>query len=170
MTILFEITEKLSDLVNEIMNSPKWITIVREQINGKSTVVIRDKEYDSEAIIEIHEHDLHIKTAWSRYTYHIYESNEKTWCEYNGAYRGLLEQKLLPTITPKESLLDSEVLESSLYKGERKQLREYAIDNLKHKKQQCEYYSEGQKGEAGFDHPKRVYDEFIKEDYVAPQL
>ena len=90
------------------------------------------------------------------------------WCEYNGAYRGLLEQKLLPSITPKESLLDSEVLDSSLYGHEKKKLREYAEDNLKLKKFRRENFNENRTGVAPFDHPKKVYDEFIKEDYIAP--
>ena len=88
------------------------------------------------------------------------------WCEYNGAYRGLLEQVLLPTITPKESLLDSDVTESSLYGREHKKLREYAEDNLKLKQFRRENFNEQRNGTAAFDHPKRVYDEFIKEDYV----
>ena len=90
------------------------------------------------------------------------------WCEYNGAYRGLLEQNLLPSITPKESLLESEVLSSSLYGQEKRKLREYAEDNLKLKKFRRENFNEDRTGVAPFDHPKRVYDEFIKEDYVVP--
>ena len=46
-----------------------------------------------------------IKTAWSRYTYRLFVLGDCVWCEYNGAYRGLLEQKLLPSITHKLSLL-----------------------------------------------------------------
>ena len=93
-------------------------------------------------------------------------ANDLVWCEYNGAYRGLLEQVLLPTITPKESLLDSDVTESSLYGREHKKLREYAEDNLKLKQFRRENFNEQRNGTAAFDHPKRVYDEFIKEDYV----
>ena len=73
---------------------------------------------------------------------------------------------LLPTITPKESLLDSDVTESSLYGREHKKLREYAEDNLKLKQFRRENFNEQRNGTAAFDNPKRVYDEFIKEDYV----
>ena len=73
---------------------------------------------------------------------------------------------LLPTITPKESLLDSEVTESSLYGREHKKLREYAEGNLKLKQFRRENFDEQRNGTAALDHPKRVYDEFIKEDYV----
>lgn len=120
----------------------------------------------SEATIEIYAKEIAIKTAWSKYTYRIFAVQDVVWCEYNGAYRGLLEQVLLPTITPKESLLDSEVIESSLYGRTPKKLREYAEDNVKLKQFRRENFNEQRNGTAPFDHPKRVYDEFIKEDYI----
>ena len=45
-------------------------------------------------------------------------------------------------------------------------MREYAEDNLKLKQFRRENFNEQRNGTAAFDHPKRVYDEFIKEDYV----
>ena len=45
-------------------------------------------------------------------------------------------------------------------------MREYAEDNLKLKQFRRENFNEQKNGTAPFDHPKRVYDEFIKEDYV----
>ncbi len=71
--------------------------------------------------------------------------------------------RLLP---PKESLLNSDVTESSLYGNEPKKLREYAEDNLKLKQFRRDNFNEQKNGTAPFDHPKRVYDEFIKEDYI----
>ena len=124
--------------------------------------------YASEATVEIYAREITIKTAWSNYTYRLFVLGNNVWCEYNGAYRGLLEQNLLPSITPKESLLESEVLSSSLYGQEKRKLREYAEDNLKLKKFRRENFNEDRTGVAPFDHPKRVYDEFIKEDYVVP--
>ena len=115
MRIQFEIKEKLPEIIEEIMNSGKWQTSVKEELSGRTTVVIRDQAYGSEATIEIYAKSIEIKTAWSKYSYRIFVANDIVWCEYNGAYRGLLEQVLLPTITPKESLLDSDVTESSLY-------------------------------------------------------
>jgi len=53
-----------------------------------------------------------------------------------------------------------------LYGREHKKLREYAEDNLKLKQFRRENFNEQRNGTAAFDHPKRVYDEFIKEDYV----
>ena len=131
-------------------------------------VVIRDPNYNSEATVEIDAREITIKTAWSNYTYRLFVLGDNVWCEYNGAYRGLLEQNLLPTITPREGLLESEVLDSSLYGSEKRKLREYAEDNLKLKKFRRENFNEDRTGVAHFDHPKRVYDEFIKEDYVVP--
>lgn len=168
MRIQFEIREKLSEVISEILNSERWATIVKEDISGRKSVVIRDRSYDSEASIEIYAREVSIKTAWSSYSYRLFVVGDNVWCEYNGAYRGLLEQQLLPTITPKESLLDSEVLDSSLYGREKRKLREYAEDNMKLKKFRRENFNENRTGVAPFDHPKKVYDEFIKEDYVAP--
>lgn len=168
MRIQFEIKENLSAIVNEILNSERWVTVVKEDLSGRKLVVIRDQNYDSEASIEIYASEITIKTAWSSYTYRLFMMGNAVWCEYNGAYRGLLEQKLLPSITPKESLLDSEVLDSSLYGSERRKLREYAEDNVKLKKFRRENFNENRNGIAPFDHPKKVYDEFIKEDYIAP--
>ncbi len=168
MRIQFEIKENLSEIVHEILNSERWVTVVKEDLSGRKLVVIRDRNYDSEASVEIYTSEIAIKTAWSSYTYRLFMMGNNVWCEYNGAYRGLLEQKLLPSITPKESLLDSEVLDSSLYGSERRKLREYAEDNVKLKKFRRENFNEDRSGIAPFDHPRRVYDEFIKEDYISP--
>ncbi len=166
MRIQFEIREKLPEIIEEILHSDRWTTFVKEEIVGKKLVIIRDHSYASEATIEIYSREISIKTAWSNYTYRVFMLGDEVWCEYNGAYRGLLEQQLLPTITPREGLLESEVLNSSLYGQEKKKLREYAEDNLKLKKFRRENFNENRSGVASFDHPKRVYDEFIKEDYV----
>ena len=153
MRIQFEIKEKLPDIIGEILNSEKWMTLIKEDISGRKLVVIRDQAFDSEATVEIYSREVTIKTAWSRYTYRLFVLGDCVWCEY---------------ITPKESLLDSEVLDSSLYGHEKKKLREYAEDNLKLKKFRRENFNENRTGVAPFDHPKKVYDEFIKEDYIAP--
>lgn len=168
MRIQFEIRESLPGIIEEIMNSPRWVTSVKEEIAGRTTVVIRDREYNSEATIEIYSKELYIRTAWSKYVYHIFLAQGIVWCEYDGAYRGLLEQVLLPTLTPKYNLLDAEVIESSLYGREHKKLREYAVDNVKLKQFRREHFDETRNGTASFDHPRRVYDEFIKEDYIPP--
>lgn len=167
MRIQFEIKEKLSDIVDEILQCDRWTTVIKEELSGRKVVVIRDRDYDSEASVEIYAREINIKTAWSSYTYRLFTIGDCVWCEYNGAYRGLLEQKLLPSITPKESLLDSEVLDSSLYGREKKKLREYAEDNVKLKQFRRQNFNEDRIGVAPFDHPKKVYDEFIKEDYIS---
>ncbi len=95
MRIQFEIKEKLPEIIEEIMHSGKWQTSVKEELSGRTTVVIRDQAYGSEATIEIYATSIEIKTAWSKYSYRIFVANDIVWCEYNGAYRGLLEQVLL---------------------------------------------------------------------------
>ena len=89
MRIQFEIKEKLPEIIEEIMNSGKWQTSVKEELSGRTTVVIRDQAYGSEATIEIYAKSIEIKTAWSKYSYRIFVANDIVWCEYNGAYRGL---------------------------------------------------------------------------------
>ena len=57
-----------------------------------------------------------------------------------------------------------EVLDSSILGGKQKTLREYAEDNLKLKKFREQNF--GNNGFSKADHPRRVYDEFIKEDFI----
>lgn len=166
MRIQFEIKEKLSDIINEIMHSDKWNIEVTEKLVGRLKVAMKDQTYESFATAEIYEKEVIIQTAWSKYTYRIYMLEDSVWCEYAGAYRGLLEQKLLPTLTPKEGLLESEVVDSSLFGKDRKKLREYAEENLKLKEFRRIHFAEDRNGTAEFDHPRKVYDEFIKEDYI----
>lgn len=68
------------------------MTLIKEDISGRKLVVIRDQAFDSEATVEIYSREVTIKTAWSRYTYRLFVLGDCVWCEYNGAYRGLLEQ------------------------------------------------------------------------------
>lgn len=167
MRIQFEIKEKLEEILNEILHSDKWETLIKEDIPGRKLVAIKDLAYGSEANIEIYAREIFVRTAWSNYIYHFFLLGDSVWCEYTGAYRGLLEQQLLPTVTPKESLLDSEVLDSTLYKkdtfGHQRKLREYAEENVKLKNLK---QSSSHEPAAPFDHPRKVYDEFIKEDYI----
>ena len=69
MRIQFEIKEKLPEIIEEIMNSGKWQTSVKEELSGRTTVVIRDQAYGSEATIEIYAKSIEIKTAWNKYSY-----------------------------------------------------------------------------------------------------
>lgn len=131
MRIQFEIKEKLPDIISEILHSDKWLTLVRDENHGLRRVTIKDPYFDSEASVDIWEHEIHVTTAWSNYTYRIYQKGNSVWCEYIGAYRGLLEQNLLPTMTPKENILDSEVLNSSLFGDRKETLRNYSVENLK---------------------------------------
>lgn len=163
MKIIFEIKESLANLIDQLENSHFWESKEIQVDETKKIIKIKDFAYPQEAIAEITKGNILIRTALSKYIYHIYESEGSCWCEYDGAYRGFLEQKLLPVITPKENLLDQEVT-SSLLGDVHKPLREYAIDNLKLKRFRQETF-----GDIGFstnDHPKCVEDAFIKEDYV----
>ena len=121
-----------------------------------------------EACIEIWQHEIHIRTAWSNYTYRIFMRGNAVWCEYIGAYRGLLEQKLLPSLTPKMNILDSEVVESSLTGNKRQTLRTYSSENLKLKNFRRDNFKEEYNVTSPQDHPTVVYDEYIKEGMPMP--
>lgn len=165
MRIQFEIKESLPEIYENLVHSDEWEAVV-EEYSGKKIVSLKDTTYKLEAFADVFDSHIFIKTAWSKYTYRIYTQNSEVWCEYIGAYRGLLEQKLLPKITPKESLLDCEVLDSSLLGNKKKTLREYAEDNVKLKTFRRQHFNEADNGYSPLDHPHKVYDEFIKEDYI----
>ena len=151
-------------LLDQLTHSDFWATEIKEDESGKKIIKIKDLAYNLEAVAEVGDNEIFIRTALSKYTYRMCQVGDECWCEYVGAYRGLLEQKLLPMITPKENLLECEVLESSLLGGKPKTLREYAEDNLKLKKFREQNF--GTNGFSKADHPRRVYDEFIKEDFI----
>ena len=163
MRIQFEIKESLANILDQLTHSDFWATEIKEDESGKKIIKIKDLAYNLEAVAEVGDNEIFIRTA-SKYTYRMCQVGDECWCEYVGAYRGLLEQKLLPMITPKENLLECEVLESSLLGGKPKTLREYAEDNLKLKKFREQNF--GTNGFSKADHPRRVYDEFIKEDFI----
>ncbi|MCD7915673.1 MAG: hypothetical protein LUG96_10795 [Tannerellaceae bacterium] len=169
MRIQFEIKERLPEIITEILTSNKWQSTVNEEQCGLKRVVIKDLMYDSKATIEIWENEIHIKIAWSNYTYRIFNQAHSVWCEYIGAYRGLLEQKLLPTLTPVKNILDTNVLDSSILGNKKEMLRNYSFVNLKVKQSRNEIYSkEHSKTFHKDDHPTIVYDEFIKEGIPVP--
>lgn len=137
-------------------------------MRGLERVTIKDPNFNSEACIEIWEHEIHIRTAWSDYTYRLYSKGDSVWCEYIGAYRGLLEQTLLPRLTPKMNILDSEVIESSLTGNRKESLRTYGTENLKLKNFRRDNFKEEYNVASPQDHPSIVYDEYIKEGVPIP--
>jgi len=164
MRIQFEIRERLHEIITEILQSEKWHVLVKEENENFKRITIKDPYFESEATIEIWEQEIHLRTAWSNYTYRIYQMGNNVWCEYIGAYRGLLEQTLLPRITPKENILDSIVTHSTLLAGEKETLRNYSNENVKHKKKRGEDLSSDKQ------HPQVVHDEFIKIGVPMPPL
>jgi len=155
MRIQFKIKESLISIIEEILHSDKWLTIIREDKNELKRVIIKDPYFESEASVEIWENEIHIMTAWSNYTYRIYQQGETVWCEYTGAYKGLLEQNLLPKFTPQENFLESEVVSSSLLSSGKESLRHYSTESRKHAERPINVVDFK-------EHPKIVYDEFIK--------
>ncbi len=163
MRIQFEIKESMSEIIEEILHSDKWKTLEKDMNGILRRVVLKDLYYDSEALVDIWEQEIHITTAWSNYSYRIYLRDNIVWCEYIGAYRGLLEQNLLPKLTPRENFLCSEVLSSSLIRKEKESLLNYSLENARHKASREDLSPEQHdKPSHVHPHPKVVYDEFIK--------
>lgn len=105
----------LKDIVSEILHSEKWLTLVKEEKDGLKRITLKDPFFESEANVEIWKEEIHLKTAWSNYTYRIYQRGSSVWCEYVGACREFLEQTLLPRITPKDKVLDCVVKDEMLH-------------------------------------------------------
>ena len=161
MKIQFFIKESLNDVVDQLSNSDFWSSDIK-YLEDRRIIKIKDLAYDLEATAEVWSDKIIIHTAWSNFTYSIFVTpDSKVCCEYVGAFRGLLDQKLLPHLTPIGNVLDYEVLESSLYKpGERKTLREYARDNARQRRLR------EQSKEAFHDYKQDVnlHKGFVKED------
>ncbi|MCD8041889.1 MAG: hypothetical protein LUH10_02380 [Tannerellaceae bacterium] len=165
MRIQFEIREKLQEIIDEIFSSNKWLVNVIEEKEPLKRIVLTDPTFGSRASVEIWKNEIHITTAWSNYTYRIYNDGKVNLCEYIGAYRGLLEQYLLPTITPVHNILDIEVLDTSITGVKRETLRNYGTANLRLRQSQQETYRHRKDVK---DHPTVVQDEFIKEGALMP--
>lgn len=120
MRIQFEIKEGLVNILNQLMNSDFWATEIKEDESGKKTIKIKDLTYNLEAVAEVKDNEIFIKTALSKYTYRIYKVKDECWCEYVGAYRGLLEQRLLPMITPKKIYWNAKCWIAPYWEGSKK--------------------------------------------------
>ncbi|MCD7937274.1 MAG: hypothetical protein LUG98_10470 [Tannerellaceae bacterium] len=161
MRIQFEIKEKLADIVKEIFTSEKWILQITGEYDGLKRMILKDPHYDSQAYIEIWNSEIHIKTAWSNYTYRIFQKEHAVICEYCGAYRGLLEQNLLPQLTPQQNILDSVVLETSISTMYNEPLRQYITENVRRG-------NNIQTRKTVRHHPTVIVDEFVKEGVPIP--
>ncbi len=166
MKIQFKIKERIIEIVDEILHSENWISVVKTDIGGRKLVEIKDSVYDSAASAEINFDEILIRTAWSHFHYRIYTKNGETWCQYEGAYKGLLQQRLLPILTPSGNLLDADVYEDSFYENSRKKLWEYAHENQRFNQLRRQEFLESTKIPATSDYSRQRYNEYIKEDYV----
>lgn len=168
MRIQFEIKEKLPDIISEILHSDKWLTLVRDENHGLRRVTIKDPYFDSEASVDIWEHEIHVTTAWSNYTYRIYQKGNSVWCEYIGAYRGLLEQNPFAYNDSERKHSGFGGIEQLLFGDRKETLRNYSVENLKLKNFRRDNFTAEYQLASPQDHPKIVYDEFIKEGVPIP--
>ena len=75
MKIQFEIKETLAGILDQLLHSDFWITEVEEIDDKRKLIKIRDFAYPQEATAEVSENEILLKTAWSKYTYRLYEVN-----------------------------------------------------------------------------------------------
>ena len=73
MKIQFEIKETLAGILDQLLHSDFWITEVEEIDDKRKRIKIRDFAYPQEATAEVSENEILLKTAWSKYTYRLYE-------------------------------------------------------------------------------------------------
>jgi hypothetical protein len=104
MKITFEISQSINDLL-EYCQTNKYYDF--EMAKDENEIPYRNKA----KIIDIHfensyaeiiwkDNYMLIYTAWSQFTYEIFIKNNRTYCTYDGAVKGLLKQNLIPHITP----------------------------------------------------------------------
>ena len=105
MLITFNIKESTRDIIKLILNKvdkppEKDISYLSGKPSNDYIFMVDNRHPDSEqnvATISIGSpNHMTITTAWSRFKYRF---DQKT-CTYSGAYRGLMEQTLLPPFTP----------------------------------------------------------------------
>lgn len=112
MKISFKIFESIEQIIEQITND--WPTVWKSQSCDDGSFRLVDEKYNSYAICRIsaQENEIIIRTAWSKYEYIITPTDNGCNVRYTGSYRGLLEQLLLPTMTPEFN--GTELVESSL--------------------------------------------------------
>jgi hypothetical protein len=104
MKITFEISQTINELL-EYCQTNKYYDF--EMAKDENEIPYRNKA----KIIDIHfensyaeiiwkDNYMLIYTAWSQFTYEIFIKNNRTYCTYDGAVKGLLKQNLIPHITP----------------------------------------------------------------------
>ena len=109
--ITFKITETIEEILNEMKTSSHWTFIEQSE----NVFELKDNDFDSWAKVSYFPltKSIFIDTAWSNYSYQISEYNSICHVYYEGAYNGLLEQWLLPTLTP-VNIMEAEVKSSLL--------------------------------------------------------
>lgn len=119
--------EVISQPIDELENNGKTYPVVKK-------FIIQDTDFVcSDCIIEIKKREgastpsqIDIQTSWSGFHYTIYSPRDYnsimsikaqgyTLCKYSGAFRGFMEQNLLPKLSP--ILMGDEEVESSLKGG-----------------------------------------------------
>jgi hypothetical protein len=100
MKIEFKIEEKMPEIIREILHSDKYHSTVKDEGHGLQRVVIKDAMHNIVAFVEIWKQEIHIKTPCECATYRIFHKQDCMVCEYIGALQELLNQEMIPKLTP----------------------------------------------------------------------
>ncbi|MDR1500014.1 MAG: hypothetical protein LBI58_03440 [Tannerellaceae bacterium] len=103
MKVEFEIEEKMSDIISEILSSDRWHSVVKNECNGLRRVVIKDSTNTAVAYAEIWQREIHIRPSISGSNYRIFHREKCVICEYIGAASNLLKHSLFPKLTKRNN-------------------------------------------------------------------
>lgn len=154
MQIEFKIKETKDQIINDLI--ARGAKLVQERKDqDPDEYELKDEDFYSSATIKVWQSGgIEILTAWSGFEYYLFDQfrTGRLVCSYTGAYKGLLAQNLLPTITPAENLLDVKVVSQQL--GE-VTIKEYIEFRNKLQK----FYEENDcAGKYSYAHPRIIFD------------
>ncbi len=108
MKILFEIKENIETILQDCKNEKYWdLFPTNEGFN------LMDKYFDSWTDVHESKNELKFTTAFSQHKYTVTAIGKNTWCLYEGPFRGLLQQALMPKLTPKYNLENTLIVSST---------------------------------------------------------
>lgn len=117
--VVFEIKESVEDIFAQLsapkitgMGNIPVIFVEMENSHFGCNYELVDTDWGCAAKISVYKWgeslgNMEIETYWSKFLYRIETRSGITTCTYEGSYRGLLSQNLLPTLTPTGEFLNA---------------------------------------------------------------
>jgi len=113
MKLKFRIEENFEEILKKVTKLDCGIVVdgTIEKTERKNHFHIQDEYFNSHSVLVFDEKSIGILTAWSGFKYEISQKKGITYCAYEGAFMGLLEQNLMLKITP--AFTGEEMVEST---------------------------------------------------------